>query len=259
MRLLLIATIFLFTYWTTNAQSATPSAASTLGVQFSYWGTFKLDASVPVRTKKEEVPLRFVLGIEDRRLGFPDKQHHFLLSGQFIRPIELNDKLTISPIIGYIFFLGQNANLSDQNDPQVPENRPFQGLELKRKFDKLSFSSRVIVEERWIRNANQFERLPGSLFFLRLRFQVRADITLYKPDDTDRKLFLFIFDEVMPQFGKNQAQVFDQNRFSVGLTYATTKPLSISVGYLVWYQEMPNGVQRWLRHISTLSLTYHIK
>ena len=255
MRLIFVLCVSLGLIGTLTAQN---SQESTLGVQFSYWGTFNLDAAIPVRAKAKELPLRLKLSVEDRRLGFPDKQHHFLTTAQFYLPFKVRDSLTISPIIGYTFFLGQNANLSDNTDPQVPENRPYQGLSIRYKKGKLSFSSRILAEQRWIRNANQFERLPGNLFFLRLRFLAELDISLYKPDNSKRELSFFIFDEIMPQFGNMQAQTFDQNRASIGFTYQTRNPLSVSIGYLVWYQVMPNGVQRWLRHISTLSLTYRL-
>ena len=75
----------------------------------------------------------------------------------------------------------------------------------------------------------------------RFRYRIQAAVPLLKMADK-RSIKFKIGNEILVNLGSNiNINVFDQNRVSAAMNYDILNNLSVEVGYLNWFQELPNG------------------
>ena len=143
--------------------------------------------------------------------------HHYEifkdLDNQFIR-LGLNYELTpgISITGGYIHQYSQT-----RDNINVSENRPYEEITLKNKFNKFKIAHRYRIEHRWINKL-------GSTDFkhrLRYRFQISHPLS--------ERFYLMAMNELFLNF---QDPPFNQNRLQMGLGYVFFPDLKIELGYL---------------------------
>jgi Protein of unknown function (DUF2490) len=115
----------------------------------------------------------------------------------------------------------------------VPEVRPFQEMNVVQKINKrIVFSTRVRIDERFIRKNDGSQLLEGYNFNMRYRLRLQYQFFLWKKQNANLK----VSDELMVNSGKN-VNFFDQNRVYIAYEHSFTKKFSAELGYLRWYQQ----------------------
>jgi len=122
-----------------------------------------------------------------------------------------------------------------QNKLSRIEFRPYQEINTTQTFGKVSIQHRFRVEARYFRNVSDGEITNTSNFNLRFRYRLYSSTAILKLSETkqDRKLLLNIGDEIFINAGNEiKYNMFDNNRFSVGVTYQNNNNLSFYLGYI---------------------------
>jgi hypothetical protein len=117
------------------------------------------------------------------------------------------------------------------------EYRPHQSVHWKKKKDGNTVSWRLMVEERWLQNANaaQTAVINDYRFSLRYRTQWAVSLLIKKFDNA---AFHVLGDgEVFFSSVNSRAFFFDQTRFSASCKMTFAKKSSISLGYMHWFQQ----------------------
>lgn len=148
-------------------------------------------------------------------------------------------KLSVSPF-GYFDSYTFLTKPDDVEIPGIKEFRWVVRLEQEQKLKWLNYSNRYGFEyrRRDINNNNQY--LPNW----RIRYQARMERSLSKTLNTNKQISVFLANEIFLQFGKavrNNPNVFDQNRMSIGCSTELFKNTKLSLSYLKIIQERNNG------------------
>lgn len=117
-------------------------------------------------------------------------------------------------------------------DGTFPEHRIYEQLILKQPINKLTFTHRFRVEQRWVGKVT-----PGTdreiedwTFLHRFRYQFRTQLELWKKND--KQFYGVMADEVFIGAGKNLGlNIFDQNRIFLLLGYKINKNVTVEAGY----------------------------
>lgn len=172
----------------------------------------------------------FLINELDHRRFFEQNTFHHTIQHSHLH-FKIKSDLDVA--IGQTFSW-QNPQFPDANPKlQVPEIRPFQEINGSQNINKrLTFSSRIRIDERFVRKNNGLELLQGYNFNMRyrLRFQYLYKIGKMKNGT------LKASNELMVNSGKN-VNFFDQNRLYIAYEYNFSKKLSAEIGYLRWYQQ----------------------
>lgn len=156
--------------------------------------------------------------------------HHYEvfedLDNQFIRT-GLNYQIDpgVSVTAGYIHQYSETID-----NTSVSENRSYEEITLKNKFNKLNISHRYRIEHRWI------NRNGSTDFSNRMRYRLKISHPLFE------KFYAQFFDEV---FINIREPIFNQNRLHIGLGYAFDHNLKLELGYLInQFSSMHNDILR---------------
>lgn len=167
--------------------------------------------------------------IDDRRFYEANTQHHTIQHNHLHFRVKPNFDVALGQTFSW-----QNPQFPNATKKlTVPELRPFQELNATQMISsKIAFSTRLRVEERFVRKNNGIELLDGHNFNMRYRFKLQYQYWLgkYKKDN------LKLSNELMVNSGAN-VNFFDQNRLYLGFEHNFTKKLSVEIGYLRWYQQ----------------------
>ena len=173
--------------------------------------------------------LYLVNEIDNRRFFEANTQHHTIQHNHLHFRVKPNFDVA----------LGQTFSWQNPQFPNatmiltVPEVRSFQELNATQMISsKIAFSTRLRVEERFVRKNNGIELLDGHNFNMRYRFKLQYQFWLGK----NKKDNLKLSNELMVNSGAN-VNFFDQNRLYLGFEHNFTKKLSVEIGYLRWYQQ----------------------
>ena len=193
--------------------------------------------------------------IQERHFVSPNKQHQLVFRSNLEKRIINNLKLSI----GMTLFLQSPNDPDSDSDLVVPELRPDLGFNTKQEFKWLSILHRYKFEARFFHQVENNELVGGYTFSnFRLRYQLGADIPLFKKEDRN-KIVLVLKDELMVNFGsKISNNTFDQNRIYLGINYVVNSKLAIEMGYMNWFQQQPSGVDFYNRNIFRLSLFHSL-
>lgn len=151
----------------------------------------------------------------------------------------LNDDLKFTNAYGFINHFPEegHANISQ------PEHRIWHQLQLHTKYGKIRTMQWIRLEERFrqkIKNDN--ELAEGYRFDERLRYNFLLNIPLNKKGIVPKSFSAILNDEVMINLSKNNVyNIFDQNRFFVGLAYNFNAHSNLQVGYMNVYQQLAAG------------------
>jgi hypothetical protein len=110
--------------------------------------------------------------------------------------------------------------------PTVKENRLWEQFTLLEYLDRIKLENRVRIEQRW---------LNGD-YRNRFRYRLNALVPINHPKFVANTAFVSVFDEV---FFNNKAPNFERNRISATAGYQFTKAISLQVGWMNQYNNLP--------------------
>ena len=155
---------------------------------------------------------------------------------------------------GFSVSLGfSNLNINQYVDTDfvlVPELRPFQSIQRTTPINKSSISWRLMIEERFFRNAENGELVNG--YFQNWRFRKKLKYTQYISD----RFNLILASEIMINAGNVNINIFDQSRTQFLLNYSRER-FSIETGYMHWFFQTPTNFHE-NRHSLVIALTHSI-
>jgi hypothetical protein len=190
--------------------------------------------------------LFLVTEIDHRRFYEGNTQHHTIQHNHL--HLRINSSVDVA--------IGQTFSWQDPQFPDatikltVPEIRPFQEVNAVQKINKkVVFSTRVRIDERFIRKNDGVQLLEGYNFNMRYRLRLQYQFFLWKKQNANLK----ISDELMVNSGKN-VNFFDQNRVYIAYEHNFTKKFSAELGYLRWYQQRAQFDTYFQRDIVRLTL-----
>lgn len=108
----------------------------------------------------------------------------------------------------------------------VKENRLWEQFTLLAYLDRIKLENRVRIEQRW---------LNGD-YRNRFRYRLNALVPINHPTFIANTAFVSVFDEV---FFNNDAPNFERNRISATAGYQFTKAISLQVGWINQYNNLP--------------------
>jgi hypothetical protein len=137
-----------------------------------------------------------------------------------------------------------------------PEHRPWQQIQWHTKYAKTRMMQWIRLEERYRRKFENPETLSDAYSFnFRLRYNLWYEVPFNKAPTVPSRWSFIVNDEVHINFGKQVVNnYFDQNRFFLGLKFATNAHDNIQVGYMNLFQQLP-AISRF-RNIDALRLSY---
>ena len=151
----------------------------------------------------------------------------------------LNDDLKFTNAYAFINHFPEegHANVSQ------PEHRIWHQLQLHTKYGKIRTMQWVRLEERFRRKIkNDNELAEGYRFDERIRYNFLLNIPLNKKGIVPKSFSAILNDEVMVNLSKNNVyNIFDQNRFFVGLAYNFNAHSNLQFGYMNVYQQLAAG------------------
>lgn len=121
------------------------------------------------------------------------------------------------------------------DDQSFPEHRIYQDILLKNNTGRFEISHRLKLEERFLGNAYDAKdnRIAGKWnFVMRFRYRIRLAMPLQGNTIDDNEFYLHAFDEILIGAGENvKNNIFDQNRFNIGIGYKLNKNCKFELGY----------------------------
>lgn len=124
-----------------------------------------------------------------------------------------------------------------------PEHRIWHQLQLHSKYGKVRTMQWLRLEERFRRNIkNDNELADGYRFDWRIRANFLLNIPLSKKGIVPHSFSAVVNDEIFVNLSKNNVyNIFDQNRFFVGLAYNFNTHSNLQFGYMNVYQQLASG------------------
>ncbi len=187
-----------------------------------YWTRFMVQANL---NKK----LFLITELDHRRFFESNAYHHTIQHSHLHYRIKQNLDVAVGQTFSW-----QNPQFPDA-EPKllIPEIRPFQEINGSQEINKrLTFSSRLRIDQRFIKKNNGLELLQGFDFNMRYRLRLQYLYQIGKKQNG----ILKASNELMINSGKN-VNFFDQNRLYLAYEYNLSKKLSAEIGYLRWYQQ----------------------
>ncbi len=121
------------------------------------------------------------------------------------------------------------------NEQSFPEHRIYQDILLKNNTGRFEISHRFKLEERFLGNIydSKNDRIPGKWnFVMRFRYRVRIAMPIQGNTIDDNEFYIHAFDEILIGAGeKIKNNIFDQNRFNIGVGYKLNKNCKFEIGY----------------------------
>ena len=125
----------------------------------------------------------------------------------------------------------------------MPEHRIWHQIQLHNKYGKARTMQWVRLEERFRRKIkNDNELAEGYRFDERIRYNFFLNVPLSKKGIAAKTVSALLNNEVMINLSKNNVyNVFEQNRFFVGLGYNFNSHAHLQLGYMNVYQQLAAG------------------
>lgn len=125
------------------------------------------------------------------------------------------------------------------------EHRPWQQIQWHTKYPKIRLMQWLRLEERYRRKIqNNNTLIDGYNFNYRIRYNFLFTTPLSKKGFAPQSLQFVLNDEIHINPSKNIVyNIFDQNRFFIGLSYQITKVANVQFGYMNLFQQLPAGNQ----------------
>lgn len=193
---------------------------------FTGWGTINLDWNL---NKKWGIHL----DLNQRRVNLSERIYqHLYRTGMNYKP---NDKLYFRA--GYVM-----ARTSPFGDHQLAsvhqtstEHRSYEMVTFSEKSGNLETSHRLGFEQRWNSRFSSpaLTSHDSWSYTNRARYRLRFDYSFKKNSNQPAYPYVFIYDEVMLNFGKQVTDnVFDQNRTGFFTGYTFSKITKLEFGFM---------------------------
>lgn len=135
----------------------------------------------------------------------------------------------IRPGFGLMYLNLQSYIGNTDNKRIRNEIRPYQYVSIRGKINNLSYTNRLLLEERFLSNPN--------LFLLRVRYRIAVRVPLQK----NGNLYGNIMNELMVNMVN--ADFFDRDRVTLNIGLKISKNSAIEVGYINELRTNNNGQQ----------------
>jgi hypothetical protein len=196
-----------------------------------------------------------LLDTQMRRSGPIDETQSLFFRPALIYSLSPNIKLGYGVSRSESFPYGKIPNAY-----RAPEWRQFQQVQLSHSIDRVAFTHRYRLEQRWLgrRGADTSDhRIETWTRLSRFRYQLKATIPL-RGDGVDvGEAYLTAGDEVLLGFGRNVAlNVFDQNRLSTAVGWRFATSWRAEVGFLEQLLLKSNGRDMERNHTLTAGMFY---
>lgn len=178
----------------------------------------------------------------------------------FVGRLQVRDKVTdkVEVGAGFTYFSVATQEPEVSTGFHVPEYRLQQDVSVKQSLGKINLTHRYQLEERFIQNSSKLMIEDGTTFYLRFRYRIQGDFTIWKKDKQYVKGILY--DEIMINGGnKIIKNTFDQNRIYAGIQFGVSPAVALELGYLNSFQERSNGVDYFNRDIIRFSFIHKLK
>ncbi len=129
------------------------------------------------------------------------------------------DENKINILMGYAHILSYNYVGSSENKTVSNENRIYQQLTLKNRFDRIFISHRYRTEQRFFKNDFKF----------RFRYFLSCNIPINKSEMKANALYASFYNEI---FIQGKTPFFDRNRAYAALGYVINPDFKIELGYM---------------------------
>ncbi len=143
----------------------------------------------------------------------------------------LNENLVFSGGIGYV--------QHHKNGIIQKEYRPYQQIIVLNNFSGIKLDHRYRFEQRWLERMVPLEGGGGDnlLFNYRLRYKVGIGVPVrFRGSETSWSLYAD--NEILVNLGEEVfINLFDQNRFSLGLAYQLNENIKVQLGYMNLYAQ----------------------
>jgi hypothetical protein len=116
------------------------------------------------------------------------------------------------------------------------EFRPFQQALIFNNFSGLKIDHRYRFEQRFIRRFENNMLKDGYFTSYRLRYKISIAIPI-RVQQTETRWALYVDNETMIHFGEEIINIFDQNRFSLGVNYRVSENIRLQMGYMNLYAQ----------------------
>lgn len=184
-------------------------------------------------------------------------RNHFVseaLETSFFR-VGLNYYTSSSSIItaGYGFFYNEPSD-NETAVSTVRENRAWQQLIMRKKTPLIFMEHRYRLEQRFIDNRTA----NSSMVDHRIRYRYQAIFPFYTFSPYLRHFFLAGYNEVMLNFRKNTAEVFDRNRLYFALGIQVSPKLNFQFGYLNQQAVQPGFDNHEVNHLAQIAVSYNM-
>lgn len=159
-------------------------------------------------------------------------------------------------ITGFAFF-----TFYTQNKLSKIEFRPYQEVNTLQLFGKVSVQHRFRIEARYFIKIYEGATTSITNFNFRFRYRLFCAVPISKLSATkpERKLLLNIGDEIFINAGKEITyNMFDNNRFLIGLTLQYNNNFSFSFAYINQYGQRNKPAAYEHSDILTLGITHKI-
>ena len=137
----------------------------------------------------------------------------------------------------------------------LDENRIYQEIAFSNTIQRTNTLFRIRTEQRWRESLDATTIEPSGEYIFNYRFRVlfSASIPFTKGE---RPWNFMAANEVLLNFGENIVyNTFDQNRLTLGVRKRINKNWSFDCGYMLVYQQLPNGSSYTVNH--TLRLFFY--
>jgi Protein of unknown function (DUF2490) len=193
-----------------------------------------------------------------RQSEFISKQNQLLF--QYGLTYNLNQNLTLGA--GHAFSryypVGEFAAKSE-----YPEHRFWQHIILKSQIQKTEWLARFRVEQRFLYlprliDSHYAASDTASLTY-RLRVSNKFSIPINKSKIEDKSYYVYLADELfINAAGVVNYNIFDQNRFQLGLGYVIPKAGRIELGYVLQSVQKSDGIRIENNHFLSVNFIGNI-
>jgi hypothetical protein len=151
--------------------------------------------------------------------------------------INYNFTKTHSIGIGFTYKGDREFNNLEGKYDYINENRLYEQFQLDKELGKIEFTTRVRLEQRFIREEGQRQFSQRSRLMLSAQIPVSANTDFSRGWYTILQNEIFINVQHKEQVNNN---VFDQNRLYASYGYRFGKHLDVEAGYYLWLQKEEN-------------------
>lgn len=154
---------------------------------------------------------------------------------------------------GYAF-IANFPNEDNLNASRIIENRIWQQVLIRHKSRVLFMEHRYRLEQRFLNNQTRGTYNVNH----RIRYRFQAIFPLYTLTPKLRHFFFLANNELMINFKKNPAELFDRNRISTGIGYQVRPNLNFQFTYLNEFAQISDLPFSRTQHLFVFGITYNM-